>query len=146
MPRRFEFNLEPVLRYRRMTEDQRKRAFGEASRRVDEQARKLDGLEREEGDARAEFAGLRSGLLSPTQLRLQESYLVAMERRIRREAAELVKRLQVREERRVEFVEARKQVRVLERLRERRMIEYRREVEREEQKILDEVRRTEQVA
>jgi flagellar FliJ protein len=129
-----------------MIEDQRKRAFGEASRRVDEQARVLDGLEREERGARVAFAGQRSGELSPTQLRLQESYLVALERRIRREGAELVKRLQVREERRVAFVEARKQVRVLERLRERRMREYRRDVEREEQKILDEVRRTEEAA
>jgi flagellar export protein FliJ len=74
---------------------------------------------------------------------------VALERRIRREGAELVRRLQVREERRAEFVEARKQVRVLERLRERRLREYRLEVEREEQKTLDETgqrRRKEEAA
>lgn len=138
MPRRFKFNLEPALSVRRIDEDKRKRAFGEASRRVEEQARRIEAIERHQDAAREAFAKTRAGGIDITQLRLEEGWRVGLDRRLRRESAELVKRLQVREERRGAFVEARKKVRVLERLRERRLAEYRREAEREEQKIIDE--------
>ena len=113
MPRRFKFNLAPVLSVRRIDEDKRKRAFGTTPEST------LNGLH------------LR-------HLRLEEGWRVGLDRRLRRASAELVKRLQVREARRGEFVEARKKVRVLEQLRERRLTEHRRGVDREEQKISDE--------
>ena len=138
MPRRFRFNLEPVLSVRRIDEDKRRRAFGAASRRVEEQSRLIDGIEGDQDAARDAFGRTRTGAIDLTQLRLEEGWRVGLDRRLRRASAELVKRLQVREARRGEFVEARKKVRVLEQLRERRLTEHRRGVDREEQKISDE--------
>jgi flagellar export protein FliJ len=127
-----------VLSVRRIEEDGRKRAFGEAARRLDEQGRLVDGIGRAQHAAREEFARSRAGAIDLLRLRLQESYLLGLERRLRREAAELVKRLKVRDQRREELVEARRKVRVLERLRERRWGDHRAQVAREEQKELDE--------
>lgn len=138
MPRKFKFNLEPALSVRRIDEDKRKRAFGEATRRVDEQTLRIDGIEADQDAARAAFARTRTGTVDLTRLRLEEGWRVGLDRRLRRESAELVKRLQVREQRRGEFVEARQKVRVLERLREKRVAEYRRVLDREEQKTIDE--------
>jgi flagellar FliJ protein len=152
MPRRFAFDLEPVLSVRRIEEDAKKRAFAEASRRVDEQGALIDAIERDQRDARERFARTRAAGVGMMQLRLEEGYLLGLERRLRRESAELVKRLSVREARRVEFVEARRKVRLLEKLRQKRLAEWRRGAEREEQKFLDEAgalmhaRRPEEVA
>lgn len=138
MPRKFRYRLEPVLNVRRIEEDRDKRTFGAAARHVDEQSRLIDGLSDDQGRARTAFALERARAIDLTRLRLEEGYLIGLQRRIRRAGVELIKRLQVREERRKVFVEARKKVRVLERLRERRLRQHRLEVDREEQKILDE--------
>lgn len=139
MAKRFEFNLEPVLSVRRIEQEGRKRAFAEATARVEEQSRTIDRIERDRNDARDAFAVSRAGSVGMLQLRLEEGYLLGLERRLRREGVELVKRLQVREARRVEYVEARRKVRLLEKLRQKRLEGWKGEVEREEQKLLDEV-------
>ena len=138
MPKRFRFRLEPVLSVRRIEEDHEKRAFGEASRRAEEQTRRVEDIGHRQVEAREAFARTRARAIHLGRLRLEEGYLLGLARRVRREGTELIKRIHTREERRKEFIEARKKVRVLEQLRDRRLRDYRREVGREEQKILDE--------
>lgn len=139
MPKRFQFRLEPVLRVRGAQEDEARRAFAAAQRAAQEQARKLADIATQERRARAEMADTRRGPVNLVRVRLEEGYLVGVGRRIDREKQTLAKKLEEQFVKRTAFVEARKKVRVLERLKERRQTEYRREVEREEQKTLDEV-------
>ena len=138
MAKKFKFPLDPALRYRRHLEGEKKRALAKARRAVLEQNRLLLELLREEGQGKEEFRKLKVGQTGVQRLRLQEQYLNALSRRIRREFEGLQRRLLAEEQARRELVEARKQVRVLERLRERREADYRYELGREEQKELDE--------
>lgn len=139
MAKRFRFRLEPVLKLRRHREDDRRRALGEAARKVLEQGDALLLLLREEMVAKSQRAGLKTKQIDILKIRLHEQYLASLTGRIRA-AIEELRRLREREEEvRRELVEARRQVRVLELLEERRRNEHDLLAAREERKELDEV-------
>ena len=86
MPRKFRFRLEPVLRYRKHLEEEKRRALGRARQAVYEQNRLLLGLLQDEARGKGDFAAMkREPALAIGRLRLQEQYLNSVARRIRRE-------------------------------------------------------------
>jgi flagellar export protein FliJ len=140
MPKAFTFQLDPVLRYRRHLEQEKRRKLANARRAVLEQNRLLLDLVREEKAGKQDLGDMKGrGTLSIEQVRLHEQYLNSLAGRIRREYATLQVRLLDEERSRRELAEARKKVRVLERLRERRRAAYDYELARQERKELDEI-------
>ena len=139
MAKAFRFRLEPVLRYRQHLEEEKKRALADARKAVMQQNHDLMELLMEENEGKKRFRKAKMEAKEVRQLRLQEQYLNAVARRIRLEFEELQKKLLAEELARRELVHARKQVRALERLRERRKDQYHYELGRSEQKELDEI-------
>jgi flagellar FliJ protein len=138
--RRFEFRLDGLARLREQQRRAALRALGEAQRHSARQARELGALAREHAAAHGALARLRApGTLDLFAVRLQEQYVRAVERAIDRAREALRKRLEDEQAARAAYVEARRRVRVLERLRERRLAEWRAEADREERMALDEV-------
>lgn len=137
--RRFVFRLEPVLRLRRMQEDEKKRAFALAGQRARQQAERLRASRVELALANRALAEVRKGTIDLVRARLQEGYVRAMERRVTDEERRLAEAVAQQAQAQREFIEARRRVRVLERLRERQWKRYLGEAEREERKVLDEV-------
>ncbi len=137
--RRFEFRLEPVRRYRVGVEKERKREFAEAQaaymRESEELGRLHDHHARVGEELRRELMGgcdaerVRSGEacldLLRERIRLQEERVLAAQRRM--------------EEKRGALVEASRERKVMDRLRELRWEDYLYEAGREEQGFLDEV-------
>jgi flagellar FliJ protein len=142
MPRAFRFRLEQVLRYRKQIEDTKKKEFALARRRVTEQRKKLFGLIAEEARQKEELKGLEKGSIDITSLRLQLAYLNTIARMITYEKQELTRLIQIEADKRDQWSQASKAVRVLERLKERLQQRYMYELSREEQKFLDEVAQT----
>ena len=114
MARRFRFNLEGVLRYRGLLEDQRRREFAEASRRVEEER-----LRREE--LLGERAGIQDERSAEESDRRRREYEVEAEKR------------------RQNLVAASRDRRVMESLKDRRREDFLREEGRREQSALDEL-------
>ena len=139
MPRRFKFNLEPLLRYRLHLEDERRRGLAQARQAVMEQNRHLMNLLSEENAGKNSLRETQQDGIDVRNLRLHQQYLLGLERRIREGYGGLQKRLGGEVRARAALAEARKRVRVLERLRERRKDRYDYELGRAEQKELDEV-------
>ncbi|MHC4605420.1 MAG: flagellar export protein FliJ [Planctomycetota bacterium] len=140
MAKAFKYRLEPLLRYRKHLEEEKRRALGQARAAVMEQNRALLDLLRAEEEGKKEFAGMKSaGTLRVGRIRLQEQYLNSLAGQIRRGYETLRVRLLNEEKARRELAEARKKVRVLERLRERQRDRYNYELGRQERKELDEV-------
>ncbi len=53
--RRFRFNLDPVLRYRQIMEDQKRREFAEANRVLEEERMRREEIQRERSDMQDEI-------------------------------------------------------------------------------------------
>jgi len=135
---RFRFRFASVLRYREIMEETRKRGFGAAMdhyRHEESRLKRIDG----------EIAGLEEsmerggqGRISVQDLQNRYNYARVLDRK--REAQEKTVKAaeQEVERRRRELVEAMKQKKIFERLRERDRETYENELRKEEQKMLDE--------
>ena len=139
MPRSFKFRFEQVLGVRRLKEDLAKRDLALAQLAVREQNQRIVRLLAEEDEGKDAIRGLKKNSVNIVQLRLQEGYLAALERRIR-EAVERVQDLdQVEAGKRQALTEARKEVRVLEKYRGRQLKTWHYGKDLAERKFLDEV-------
>jgi len=139
MARSFVFRFEQVLGIRRLKEEIAERDLAIAQQAVRAQNDRVLRLMAEEEAGKGTLRALKQNTLNIPQLRLQEGYLASVERRIREGIARLRELGVVELEKRKILTEARKDVRVLEKYRERRLAAWRREQDLEERKFLDEV-------
>ena len=139
MARRFRFNLEAVLRYREIMEDQKRRDFAEANRLVEEERLRREDIQRERGELQDEIVSSFESQ-APFQSVVSTYHMVG---RLEMAAAESMRRQQKleheREQRRQALVTARQETRMMETLKERRREEFVREQEKVEQTLLDEL-------
>jgi flagellar FliJ protein len=135
----FKFRLAPVLRYREWIEEEKKwqlYTLAEARNLLAATIEQLRGL----AAALAREMDQQAGrLLTVFDLRLQGAFLEQLERRIKEQQELLAAADQMIREKREEVIEADKQVKVLERLKERLRQRHRYEEGKAEQKLLDEV-------
>lgn len=139
MARRFQFNLEAVLRYRQIMEDKKRREFAEASRRAEEER-----LRREE--MAAERSGLQDEIVklyaekAPFQSVVDSYHMVGRLDALVTDSQNRQRQLDlVAEQRRQLLVKARQNTRMMETLKERRRDEFNHEQDRAEQALLDEL-------
>ncbi len=139
MAKRFRFNLEAVLRYRQIMEDQQRRDFADANRHAEEEKMR-----------RAEIAAERSSIQDEIVKMYQDqapfqsivaSYNLAgkLEGEV---MASLTRQRQLdhlREQKRLLLVKARQNTQMMETLKERRREEFVREQDKQEQTLLDEL-------
>jgi flagellar FliJ protein len=139
MPKAFKFRFEQILEVRRLKEDLARRDLAIAQQAVREQNQGIVRLLAEENEGKDAIRGLKKNTVNVVQIRLQEGYLAALERRIR-EGAERLKDLgKVEAVKRQALTEARKEVRVLEKYRERQLKAWQAGQDLAERKFLDEV-------
>ncbi len=131
----FKFRLEPVLRVRRIREDQRKKEFGEVLSRFWEESKRLEELRRK----RVEYLGALGRVGDPFRLKLAVEYARYLEGEIKKSEERLEKLRREVEAKRRALVEAMKERKILERLREKKLEEYRREELLKEIKSFDEI-------
>lgn len=139
MAKAFEFRLEKVLDVRRAKEELARRDLAAARQAVIERNRLLLALLNQEDEAVQELRALRQSALDPVRLRRADEFRASLERMIQRERGILQELVKGELEKRRRAGEARKEVRVLERFRERQLRLHRQEMEREERKYLDEI-------
>ena len=139
MARRFRFNLEAVLRYREITEDQKRRDFAQATRMAEEERARREDIQRERGEIQDEIVKSFQEQ-APFQSIVSFYHLVG---RLDQATLESLKRSAVleidREKKRQVLVAARQDTRMMETLKERRREEFIREQDRLEQGTLDEL-------
>ncbi|MDR0362907.1 MAG: flagellar FliJ family protein [Planctomycetota bacterium] len=139
MARRFRFNLDPVLRYRKILEDQRRRDFAEANRAAEEERVHREDIGREREEVQDEIVRLYEEQ-APFQV-IRDSYYLSSQ--LEGEAAASLNRQrrldQALDECRKHLVKARRDTQVMETLKDRRREEFVREQDRLDQALLDEL-------
>lgn len=139
MARRFRFRLETVQRLRKQARDAQRRAVAEAAQAVgaiEDRILRLTLQLNDTLDGARET--LRTGRLDLASLRGHELYRGWVHRRIAESYTELACRRSELDVERAKLVEASKQLKVIEKLRERRWRGYLTDVAREEQVTGDE--------
>jgi flagellar FliJ protein len=139
MAKRFQFRLEPVLRLRGQEEESRQREFADVQRRVVEQEERIESLGEEKSANQARLVDLYREGGNIEAVVEHQRYINTLDIRRAYASRELQRHQAELEKRRQALLEARKKRRGLELLKERRQAEYRRGVEAEEARYLDEL-------
>ena len=135
----FHFRLQTLLRLRSAERDQRRADLAKAIRAEEMLRGELRSLAEQQAQAVEHGRKLKSpGSADIDSLLQAHRYAVILAAQERQLAAQLAQVEQETERRRQVLVEADRQVRVLEKLRERQAAAYRKEVERREVKQFDE--------
>lgn len=139
MARKFRFRLETLRRVRELEQDAQRRCLAVAIREVGAMEGQLTKLGEQLRDTLESCRTERDfGRLAPATLRAHQQHTEYLHRRIRDAQIQLVARQEQVGEEQAKLAQARKKLRVLEKLREKKRESYLREVTREEQKETDE--------
>lgn len=139
MARRFRFNLDPVLRYRQIMEDQKRREFAEANRMLEEERMRRQEIIQERSSIQDDIVQSFEES-APFQSVVSAYHMVArLEHAINDSHQREAVLERQREERRLLLVEARQETRMMEILKENRREEFVREQEKIDQTLLDEL-------
>jgi len=139
MAKAFHFRLEQLLGIRRQREELAVRDLAVAQEAVAARNRSILFLMDQEEQAKKDLWAQHERAVDVGRLRLADEYLVSLAKLLRREQESLQDLIRVEMERRRQLVEARKDVRVLERFREGELRRFRRAADLEERKFLDEI-------
>ena len=139
MAKAFHFRLEQLLGIRRQREELAVRDLAAAQEAVAARNRSILFLRDQEEQAKRDLWAQHERTVDVGRLRLADEYLASLAKLLRREQESLQELARVEMERRRQLVEARKDVRVLERFREAELRRFRRASDLEERKFLDEV-------
>lgn len=137
--RRFQFRLESLRRLRAAREEERKRAFAEASKAYRKELEKLEELLARERSAREEMASRMASGCRREELMGMREFLECLSLSIRSQRERVREARERLEEERRLLVEASRERKVVDKLHERALERYRYEAARQEQGFLDEV-------
>jgi flagellar FliJ protein len=134
--RKFKFSLEPVLDHRERIEDEKQQIFAERQRELQDAEQELARLN---GDFKRFSTALREdhARLSTEELRWHYAHLEFLDRCITMQHAVISQRRAVAERARLELVEASKDRKVMEKLKDKRREEHQALESSLEQKELD---------
>lgn len=135
----FIFRLQKALEYRIEEEERLKKEFLLKKNTLDTEKEKLHLLELEILKTIEKFNGLRFGILNPLNLKNYEAYLkkIKSDKEKQNKLVENCRR--ILEEAKEAFIEARKEKKILEKLKEKKYELYKQQEMKKEQKFIDEL-------
>ncbi len=136
---RFEFKLEPVLKHRRVVEEARRRALAEASRVMLDGQHELAVTQENLSRDKKNLAESLTGKVDVDRIAQHAAHALRAERRARQVAVMIEGSRQQMERAQFALVEASRQRRAIEILRERKFRSWQFDMERQERLALDEL-------
>lgn len=139
MAKKFRFKLAPVLKYRETIQEECRTRFLQVQEMRNQQMRELDKLREESSRAVESMTDAKTGTLDMSRVLVLNRYITGLNISQQQGTVQLRAIEREAEKRRDELVIARKDVRVMEKLEERRFEEHLYEEGREETKVFDEI-------
>ena len=136
---KFNFKLGSILKLNESIEDQKKNEFAKAAAELNRQRGMLNALVLEKGSCVAGFQNAVKERIDPQQNDMRGKYIKLLSKRIEAKTIDVKKCEDILESRRIELIEATKEKKKLEKLKEKQYEQYIIDEKREEQKITDEV-------
>ena len=136
--KKFRFSLETVLDYKNQALDALRAEHGAILAQVRAQEAVVEGLEREYSQVDGEFTQRKLEGLTVLDALNYEQYLRALEREVKEEYRKLSLLRRQEEQKRGQVVEARKETATIEKLKERKLEDYRKAEQKEEEQRIEE--------
>ncbi|WP_312430356.1 flagellar export protein FliJ [Lacrimispora sp.] len=136
--KKFSFPLNTVLNYKDQVLDNLKSEHAQIVNKVVRQEQKVEELSDRRDDACARFKAEVSKGITVNVMREYETYITFMQKKILTEQGVLQKLQRKEEQKREEVVEARKEVVSIEKLKEKKLLQYNKEVLRSEELFIEE--------
>ncbi len=135
----FKFNLEAVLKYRGRIEEAAQREFAEAQARVDAVLRELEAMYTRIDEVREEISGTqKDGSAKDLEsVRQMEDFLIGHKIRIEHKRQDARELLLVAEQKQEELIKAAQERKILVKLKDKRLVEYRAWLNQIEVKLAD---------
>lgn len=137
--KKFQFSLETIMGYRQQVLEGAQQDYAGAQARVLAQEAVVAGLEEEYEDFNQGFCQRKAEGMTMVEAMGSEGCLRALERDIRRETQKLEKLRELAEEKRQVMVQAKQDASTTERLRERKLEDYNKELQKSEEAMIDEL-------
>lgn len=136
--KKFRFSLETVLDYKNQALDALRAEHGAILAQVRAQEAVVEGLEREYSQVDGEFTQRKLEGLTVLDALNYEQYLRALEREVKEEYRKLSLLRRQEEQKRGQVVEARKETATIEKLKERKLEDYRKAEQKNEELRIEE--------
>ncbi len=136
--KKFKFSLETVLSYKQQVLDALEAEHATAMAKVHTQEQVLDGVWREYRECNAQYREKKAEGISITEAMIFESSLRSAELHIQRETDRLEKLRQAAEAKREEMVAAKIDTSSLEKLKDKKLEQYRKEEQKNQEQLVDE--------
>jgi len=139
MIKRFSFRLDQVLRHRASIRDLKEREFAEVEAQLLREEQILGDLKRMQGEMLDSLARIQASQFETLERELYAQYLGWLSSEVDREKQAISDIRLLLEEKRKNLVNALQEHRVVERLKERQFESYNKDLERDNQGVLDEI-------
>ena len=136
--KKFNFPLDTVLNYKDQALDNLKSEHALILARVAQQENKINVLEKQRNDACSRFKEEAQAGISINAMREYETYITHMEKKILLEQGVLLTLKRKEEQKRFQVVEARKEKASIEKLKEKKLTLYNKEMQRSEELFIEE--------
>jgi len=136
---KFTFRLQSYLGVKEQLEEQKKNEYGQALRRVEEEKQKKRLMEEERARMIVTFKESLTTAINPADIRRYNNRLELLKNRIKEQQERIVEAEAAAELRRLELVEAMKERKMLEAVKEKSYETYLEEEKRAEQRVVDEI-------
>lgn len=137
--KKFQFGLDNVLGYRQQVLEGRQNEYARAARMVQEQQEKLDQIRDRYSQLNRQFREQAARGMTAADAMGFEYGLRGLEQQITREDCQLQKLQQEAEEKRSQMLQAHMDAAVLERLKEKKKNAYRKEVQKSDERMIEEL-------
>ena len=139
MPKRFKFRFEPMLKVKKHKEQEKQKVLAQITKEVMGQQDRLTGLDNQRESTLDYQRKKIAGTISLAETLLASRYLLRLKRE-KLAGEELLQGLKrVEEERRQDLLKAARERKIYEMLKEKQQLKHRKEMDKLEQKELDEV-------
>lgn len=136
--KKFYFALDTVLNYKQQVLDHLQEEHAQIIAERVACERVIDGLEEEQSQCMADWEEKKAGGFTVQEMQTFDRFLTSIRRKIQLEKEKL-EEIKAREERkREEVVEARKETASIEKLKEKKRVQYDKEVQKDEERFIEE--------
>lgn len=136
--KKFFFPLDTVLRYKEQVLDSLKGEHARILAKIRECENAIDELEHEYRQCTIEFRQNKLNGMKINEMHTYENYLDSLRLKIRRKQEQLARLREQEEIKRNEVVEAKKETSSIDKLKERKRLEYDKEVQKQDEQLIEE--------
>ncbi len=136
--KKFSFRLEPVLKYKSDMLEILKNDHADSVKKVTEQNSVIERLKKEEQVSVSNFDSKKTAGITIAEAELYEKYLIRQNQLIKEETAKLNQLKKIEAEKRDKMVEAKKEMLSIEKLKDIKINEYRKEEQKDNELFIEE--------